>query len=141
MHYSSTINGKNFTFENLRILMAKASPRRAADELAGLIASLSVTIVGERPGLSYADSLGVYLTYGNTDAERNCLSNIRPLNGMLYRAAAAKLVYLSQQALQLGIYGGLLRMICLNSYLSNYGLFNSTRNFCGCELYPQFLTV
>lgn len=81
-----------------------------ADEIGSLLnARLSVIIVGERPGLSAADSLGVYLTYapgiGNTDAERNCLSNIRPPNGMPYRAAAAKLVYLSQQALQLGFSG------------------------------------
>lgn len=81
-----------------------------ADEIGSLLnARLSVIIVGERPGLSAADSLGVYLTYapriGNTDAERNCLSNIRPPNGMTYQTAAAKLVYLSQQALQLGFSG------------------------------------
>lgn len=42
MPYSTTINGKNFTFANLRVLMAKASPRRAADELAGLAADSEV---------------------------------------------------------------------------------------------------
>jgi hypothetical protein len=42
MHYSSTVNGKNFNFGNLRILMAKASPRRAADELTGLAAESEV---------------------------------------------------------------------------------------------------
>lgn len=42
MHYSATVNGKNFTFENLRVLMAKASPRRAADDLAGLSAATEV---------------------------------------------------------------------------------------------------
>ncbi|OAI09937.1 ethanolamine ammonia-lyase [Methylomonas lenta] len=42
MRYSTTINGKNFSFANLRILMAKASPKRAADELAGLAAESEV---------------------------------------------------------------------------------------------------
>lgn len=75
------------------------------DEIGSLLgAKVSVIIVGERPGLSAADSLGIYLTYapqpGRTDAERNCLSNIRPPAGMSYPAAAAKLVYLTQQALQ-----------------------------------------
>ncbi|MCQ8103522.1 ethanolamine ammonia-lyase subunit EutC [Methylomonas sp. SURF-2] len=76
-----------------------------ADEIGALLgAKASVIIVGERPGLSAADSLGIYLTHapqpGRTDAERNCLSNIRPPAGMSYTAAAAKLAYLTRQALQ-----------------------------------------
>ncbi len=66
-------------------------------------------IVGERPGLSAADSLGIYLTYapkiGNTDAERNCISNIRPPEGLSYLAAAEKLFYLGHQAFKLGFSG------------------------------------
>lgn len=64
-------------------------------------ARLVAVLIGERPGLSSPDSLGVYLTWaprvGRTDAERNCLSNIRP-EGLAIAPAADKLVWLMNEA-------------------------------------------
>lgn len=64
---------------------------------AALAASAVLVLIGERPGLSAPDSMGAYLTWqprpGRTDAERNCVSNIRP-DGLDYGAAAAKLLWL-----------------------------------------------
>jgi len=85
-----------------------------SDEIGALFnARIALMIIGERPGLSAADSLGAYLTYSpqssNTDAERNCLSNIRPPEGLSYQLAALKLCYLSSEALRLGYSGVVLK--------------------------------
>jgi ethanolamine ammonia-lyase small subunit len=81
-----------------------------SDDIGSAIAArVAVIVVGERPGLSAADSLGIYLTFapqpGNTDAVRNCISNIRPPEGLSYEAAAAKLLYLTEEAMRRGISG------------------------------------
>lgn len=61
-----------------------------------LDAELALILIGERPGLSAADSLGAYLTWqpraGRRDSERNCVSNIRPPHGLGYAAAADTIV-------------------------------------------------
>lgn len=63
-------------------------------------AKISIIFLGERPGLSTPDSLGIYVTYqpivGNSDAMRNCISNIHA-NGLSYELATKKLMFLITQ--------------------------------------------
>lgn len=75
---------------------------------AALGAKLALVLIGERPGLSSPDSLGLYLTWqpqvGRMDSERNCISNVRP-EGLPYAQAAHKLAHLLQQSLRLRVSG------------------------------------
>ena len=73
------------------------------DEVGALLKARAVAVlIGERPGLSSPDSLGIYLTFeprpGRSDAERNCISNIRAA-GLTHERAAFKLHWLLAQAL------------------------------------------
>lgn len=79
------------------------------DEVGQLLgATIVVVLIGERPGLSSPDSLGVYLTWhpqvGLSDAQRNCISNVRPA-GLSIDAAAAKLHYLLTRARSMQVTG------------------------------------
>lgn len=79
------------------------------DEIGELFGAHMVAIViGERPGLSSPDSIGIYLTYhptvGCRDAQRNCISNIRP-GGQDFAVAAQRLAWLVREARRLGYTG------------------------------------
>lgn len=97
---------------NLRLLpVSLVQQGRVAigDEIAMLQqATLVVVLIGERPGLSSPDSLGIYITYqprvGLTDEARNCISNVRP-EGLSYQAAADKLYWLIRESLRLRVSG------------------------------------
>lgn len=72
-------------------------------------ARIAAIVLGERPGLSSPDSLGIYLTYaprpGRSNAERNCISNVRPPEGLSYEVAAHRLRHLANEAMRRGLSG------------------------------------
>lgn len=81
----------------------------AGDPIGYLLgARMSIVLIGERPGLSAADSMGAYLTLGPhpglTDESRNCVSNIRP-EGLPYASAADRLLHLISASMRLGLSG------------------------------------
>jgi ethanolamine ammonia-lyase small subunit len=86
------------------VVIAQQARVALGDEVGEILKARAVALlVGERPGLSSPDSLGIYLTHnpriGRSDAERNCISNVRP-EGLTHDRAAFKLAWLLRQALQ-----------------------------------------
>jgi ethanolamine ammonia-lyase small subunit len=95
------------------IVVAQHARVALGDQIGALLGAEQVAVlIGERPGLSSPDSLGIYFTHapliGRTDAERNCISNIRPA-GLGYTEAASRLVFLLEGACRLGCSGVALR--------------------------------
>ncbi|KQT54771.1 hypothetical protein ASG43_04215 [Aureimonas sp. Leaf454] len=91
------------------VLLATGARVALSDPIGeALRARLVLMLIGERPGLSAADSLGAYITHaprsGRTDADRNCVSNIR-IGGLAPSLAAAKLAGLLTRSLALGFSG------------------------------------
>lgn len=115
-------NAAPFISELLKQLPTEPSPYKIApitlveqgrvaigDDIGELLnAQVVMVLIGERPGLSSPDSLGLYLTWepktGLNDACRNCISNIRPA-GLSYFEAARRAVYLLQEAKKCGLTG------------------------------------
>lgn len=84
------------------IVLVEQGRVAVADEVGERLgAKMTVILIGERPGLSSPDSLGLYFTYapkiGLTDAYRNCISNVR-LEGLSYGMATFRLMYLMREA-------------------------------------------
>lgn len=96
-------------FVPLTTVVAEQARVALGDDIGQSLGSdIVAVLIGERPGLSSPDSLGIYLTFaprvGRTDAERNCLSNIRP-EGMAPAEAARRLAWLIDEAQRLQITG------------------------------------
>lgn len=91
------------------VVLARQARVALGDQIGACLRADAVAVViGERPGLSSPDSLGIYLTWapraGRVDAERNCISNVRPA-GLTYGEAARKLAWLLTAARRLGATG------------------------------------
>jgi ethanolamine ammonia-lyase small subunit len=92
------------------VVVAEQARVALGDEIAvALGARMVLVLIGERPGMSAPDSLGAYLTYeprvGRADSERNCVSNIRPPDGLTHDAAAEVLAALMTESFRLGLSG------------------------------------
>lgn len=95
------------------VVVATQARVALGDEIGERLGARAVLVlIGERPGLSSPDSLGAYLTWaprtGRSDAERNCVSNIRP-EGQPPAQAAARLAWLLAAARRLGATGVVLK--------------------------------
>lgn len=91
------------------IIIAEQARVALGDDVAETMQAAAVMmLIGERPGLSATDSMGLYLTWdarrGSNDAMRNCISNIRP-GGLAADIAAAKALWLLVEARKLGATG------------------------------------
>lgn len=91
------------------VVVAEQARVAIGDEIGEVLrAAATLLLIGERPGLSSPDSLGAYITWaprvGRSDAERNCVSNIRP-QGLGYDLTAGKIVGYLNQARRLQVTG------------------------------------
>ncbi len=110
------IKESNYNFKIYIVSLARVA---IGDHIGEIIkAKMTVVLIGERPGLSSPDSMGIYLTFkpklGNLDDARNCISNIRP-KGLDYKNAAKKLMILINNSFKLQLSGINLKDLEINS--------------------------
>ena len=91
------------------LVLVRGARVAVGDAVARALGATAVLVlIGERPGLSAPDSLGAYMTWGpgpgSVDADRNCISNIRP-EGLRYDDAAFRIHHLLERMRGLGISG------------------------------------
>ncbi|MFC0408239.1 ethanolamine ammonia-lyase subunit EutC [Roseomonas elaeocarpi] len=102
------------------VVLAEQARVALGDEIGeGLGARMVVMLIGERPGLSVAHSLGAYVTHaprvGRRDSERNCVSNIHPQGGLGTEAAADRIAWLVREGLLRRLTGVALKEDAANS--------------------------
>jgi ethanolamine ammonia-lyase small subunit len=95
------------------VILAEQARVALSDDIGALLNTrLAVMLIGERPGLSVRNSLGIYLTFGprpgRADSERNCISNIHA-DGLDYQTAADKLTWLISESCRLEATGFMLK--------------------------------
>ncbi|WP_137227174.1 ethanolamine ammonia-lyase subunit EutC [Shewanella sp. MEBiC00475] len=105
----SQLNKQHSAWHIAPITIVEQGRVAIGDDIGQLLnAQLVMVLIGERPGLSSPDSLGLYLTWapktGLNDACRNCISNIRPA-GLPYAEAAKRAIYLLTEAKNLKLTG------------------------------------
>lgn len=91
------------------IMIATGSRVALGDQVAEILkAKMLVMLIGERPGLSSPDSMGIYYTWdaktGYLDSKRNCISNVRPA-GLPITVATQRLMNLMRNSKKLGLSG------------------------------------
>lgn len=103
------LSSTNEPWQLAPIVLVEQGRVAIADEIGALLnARATLIMIGERPGLSSPDSLGLYLTWapepGLKDDRRNCISNVRKA-GLSHRDAAQKTLYLLTEAKRLNVSG------------------------------------